>query len=112
MWKGLPVSEDLLATAQQIENIDAKFISLKENFDKHMPAGKLQMTMIAVIVEFKHSMILKCHREGISIAKSEGKYKVCKVVSVPYISDYYSEEYDQIGYQDLHSGRISITHEN
>ena len=37
---------DLLAIVQQIEDSGATFISLKEKFDTHTPAGKLQMTMI------------------------------------------------------------------
>ena len=82
---------DLLATVKQIEDTGAKFISLKEKFDTHTPAGKLQMTMMAAIAEFERSMILERQREGIAIAKREGKYKGRKAVSVPNIGEYYQK---------------------
>ena len=44
---------DLLNTVQQIEDVGAKFVSLKENFDTKTPTGKLQMTMMAAIAEFE-----------------------------------------------------------
>lgn len=82
---------DLLATVQQIEDTGSKFISLKENFDTHTPAGKLQMTMMAAIAEFERAMILERQREGIAIAKREGKYKGRKAVSIPNIGEYYQK---------------------
>ena len=80
---------DLLSIVQRIEDTGAKFISIKENFDKKTPAGKLQMTMMAAIAEFERAMILERQREGIAIAKREGKYKGRKAISVPNIGDYY-----------------------
>lgn len=80
---------DLLAIVQQIEDLGAKFVSVKENFDTKTPAGKLQMTMMAAIAEFERVMILERQREGIAIAKREGKYKGRKAVSVPNIDEYY-----------------------
>ena len=76
---------------KQIEDTGAKFISLKEKFDTHTPAGKLQMTMMAAIAEFERAMILERQREGIAIAKREGKYKGRKAVSVPNIGEYYQK---------------------
>ena len=74
---------------QRIESTGAKFISIKEKFDTKTPAGKLQMTMMAAIAEFERAMILERQREGIAIAKREGKYKGRKAISVPNIGDYY-----------------------
>lgn len=82
---------DLLATVKQIEDTGAKFISLKEKFDTHTPAGKLQMIMMAAIAEFERAMILERQREGIAIAKREGKYKGRKAVSIPNIGEYYQK---------------------
>lgn len=82
---------DLLATVKQIEDSGAKFVSLKENFDTSTPAGRLQMTMMAAIAEFERAMILERQREGIAIAKREGKYKGRKEVSVPNIGEYYQK---------------------
>ena len=82
---------DLLATVQAIEDAGAKFVSLKENFDTSTPVGRLQMTMMAAIAEFERAMILERQKEGIAIAKGEGKYKGRKSVSVPNIGEYYQQ---------------------
>ncbi len=82
---------DLLETVQAIKDAGAKFVSLKENFDTSTPVGRLQMTMMAAIAEFERAMILERQREGIAIAKREGKYKGRKAVSVPNIGDYYQQ---------------------
>ena len=82
---------DLLATVNKIESTGAKFVSLKEKFDTTTPAGRLMLTMMAAISEFEREMILERKREGIAIAKREGKYKGRKAVSVPNISEYYEK---------------------
>ncbi len=84
-------TSDLLEIVQAIEDAGAKFVSLKENFDTSTPVGRLQMTMMAAIAEFERAMILERQREGIAIAKREGKYKGRKAVSVPNIGDYYQQ---------------------
>ena len=96
---------DLLNTVQQIEDVGAKFVSLKENFDTKTPTGKLQMTMMAAIAEFERSMILERQREGIAIAKREGKYKGRKAFSVPNIGTYYDK------YMRRKGTKVSIAHE-
>ena len=96
---------DLLNTVQQIEDVGAKFVSLNENFDTKTPTGKLQMTMMAAIAEFERSMILERQREGIAIAKREGKYKGRKAVSVPNIGTYYDK------YMRRKGTKVSIAHE-
>ena len=96
---------DLLNTVQQIEDVGAKFVSLKENFDTKTPTGKLQMTMMSAIAEFERSMILERQREGIAIAKREGKYKGRKAVSVPNIGTYYDK------YMRRKGTKVSIAHE-
>lgn len=80
---------DLLSIVQRIEDAGAKFVSTKESFDTSTSTGRLQMTMIAAIAEFERAMILERQREGIAVAKREGKYKGRKSVSVPNIEEYY-----------------------
>ena len=82
-------TQDLLDIVQHIENKGAKFISIKENFDTKTPAGRLQMTMMAAIAEFERSMILQRQREGIAIAKKEGKYKGRKKIKRTDIDIHY-----------------------
>lgn len=96
---------DLLDIVQRIEDTGAKFISVKENFDTKTPAGKLQMTMMAAIAEFERAMILERQREGIAIAKREGKYKGRKAVNIPNIGAYYDR------YMSRQGTKISIAKE-
>ena len=81
---------DLLEIVKRIEGKGATLVSLKENFDTHSAAGKLQMTMLAAISEFERSMILERQAEGIAIAKKKGKYKGRTRVQIPNIGDYYA----------------------
>lgn len=82
---------DLLMTVKQIESLGAKFVSIKENFDTTTPAGRLQMAMMAAIAEFEREMILERQKEGIAIAKAEGKYKGRKAIIIPNIEEYYQK---------------------
>ena len=61
---------------------NVKLISLKESFDTSTPTGKLMLTMIGAINEFEREMILERQREGIAIAKKEGKYKGRKKITI------------------------------
>lgn len=68
-------TKDLL---EIVELLDAKGVSLvsnKENIDSSTPTGKLMLTMIGAIAEFERQNLLERQREGIAIAKAEGKYK-------------------------------------
>ena len=82
---------DLLAIVRKIEDIGARFVSLKEQFDTTTPSGRLQMTMMAAIAEFERDMILERQREGIAIAKAAGKYKGRKKISIQNIGEYYEK---------------------
>lgn len=42
---------------------------------RSLVTGKLMLTMIAAIAEFERANMLERQREGIAIAKREGKYK-------------------------------------
>lgn len=100
---------DLLAIVQQIEDAGAKFVSLKENFDTHTPAGRLQMTMMAAIAEFERAMILERQREGIEIAKRAGKYKGRKRISVPDIGVYYERYMTRQGTKTSIAAELGIS---
>ena len=100
---------DLLATVQKIEDAGAKFVSTKENFDTSTPTGRLQMTMMAAIAEFERAMILERQREGIAIAKLEGKYKGRKAVSVPDIGVYYDKYMRRDGTKTSIAAEIGVS---
>lgn len=75
-------TEDLLKITRMCEEKDVRLISLKENLDTKTPTGKLMLTMIAAINEFERENLLERQREGIAIAKAEGKYKGRQVKAI------------------------------
>ena len=66
---------DLLDIINTLGNKGVRLISLKENFDTDTSLGKLIITVIAAINEFERNNLLERQREGIAIAKRDGKYK-------------------------------------
>lgn len=68
-------TKDLLNIVEQFNKKDVQLISLKENIDTHTPAGKLMLTMLGAIYEFERENTLERQREGIAIAKREGRFK-------------------------------------
>lgn len=75
-------TSDLLAIVEQLTAQGVHLVSNKENIDTSTPTGKLMLTMIAAINEFERENLLERQREGIAIAKAEGKYKGRKPVEV------------------------------
>lgn len=68
-------TQDLLNIVEQLGKKGVQFISLKENIDTTSPQGKLQMTIFAAFAEFERECTLQRTREGVAIAKAQGKYK-------------------------------------
>lgn len=68
-------TKDLFDILDKLESKDVKFISHKENIDTSTPQGKLMLTIFAGLAEFERENMLVRQREGIEIAKVEGKYK-------------------------------------
>lgn len=84
-------TKDLLDTVEKIQGKGAKLVSLKESFDTSTPAGRLQLTMLAGIAQFEREMMLERQREGIAVAKKEGKYKGRKKVEIPDIGEWHDK---------------------
>ena len=68
-------TRDLLEIVETLNRKGVALVSNKENIDTNTPTGKLMLTMIGAIAEFERQNILERQREGIAIAKREGKYK-------------------------------------
>lgn len=66
-------TKDLLNIIERLDAKGVKLVSNKENIDTHTPTGKLMLTMIGAIAEFERANILERQREGIIIAKREGR---------------------------------------
>lgn len=68
-------TKDLLEIVELLETKKVALVSNKENVDSSTPSGKLMLTMIGAIAEFERQNLLERQREGIEIAKREGKFK-------------------------------------
>ena len=68
-------TKDLLDIVELLEKKQVQLISLKENLDTSTPTGKLMLTVVAAIHQFERENILERQREGIEIAKREGRYR-------------------------------------
>ena len=82
-------TKDLLDIVEQLKAKGVHLVSNKENVDSSTPTGKLMITMIGAIAEFERQNLLERQREGIAIAKANGKYKGRKPVSVEDFEAHY-----------------------
>ncbi len=75
-------TKDLLEIVEQFKSKGVEFVSKKEAIDTNTPAGKFMLTVFGAIAELERGYILDRQKEGIAIAKKEGKYKGRKPISV------------------------------
>lgn len=68
-------TRDLLVIVQELTDKGVEFVSLKERIDTTSPQGRFVLTVFAALAELERESILERQREGIEIAKAEGKYK-------------------------------------
>ena len=54
---------------------EVEFVSKKEAIDTTTPTGKFMLTIFGAVAELEREYILQRQREGIEIAKTQGKYK-------------------------------------
>jgi DNA invertase Pin-like site-specific DNA recombinase len=66
---------DLLSIVDELTTKGVQLRSIKEQFDTSTPQGKLMLTIFAGLAEFEREMILQRQREGIELAKQQGKYR-------------------------------------
>ena len=75
-------TRDLLSIVSELTENGVEFISLKENIDTNTPQGRFMLNVFAALAELERESILERQREGIEIAKSEGRYKGRKPIGV------------------------------
>ena len=68
-------TRDMLQIVQELTDKGVGLISLKENIDTDTPQGRFMLTIFAALAELERETILQRQREGIAIAKKQGKYK-------------------------------------
>ena len=75
-------TRDLLELVELLTEKSVEFVSRKESIGTTTPAGKFMLTVFAAVAELERGYILDRQREGIAIAKSQGKYKGRKAKAV------------------------------
>jgi len=81
--------KDLLDIMAILDSKGVTFISQKESLDTGTPVGKFMLVMFGAMAEMEREYILSRQREGIAIARANGKYKGRKPIEVP--EDRFSE---------------------
>lgn len=76
-------TKDLLELVEQLTEKGVEFVSKKEAIDTTTPAGKFMLTIFGAVAELERDYILQRQREGIEIAKQQGKYKGRKQIETP-----------------------------
>lgn len=95
-------TKDFLEIMELLEEKKVKFISKKETIDTSTPQGKCMMVIFAAMAEMERGYILQRQREGIEIAKREGKYLGRKPIEL-------DEVLFKKRYPDWKEGKITAT---
>lgn len=76
-------TRDLLELIEILSVKEVTFISKKEAIDTNTPTGKFMLTVFGAVAELEREYILQRQREGIAIAKQQGKYTGRKRIESP-----------------------------
>ena len=76
-------TRDLLDLTEKLSAKGVEFVSQKENIDTTTPTGKFMLTVFGAVAELEREYILQRQREGIAIAREQGKYKGRKPIQPP-----------------------------
>lgn len=68
-------TKDLLEIVERLNEKHVDFTSRKEQIDTNTPSGKFMLTVFGAIAQLEREYILDRQREGIEIARQNGKYK-------------------------------------
>lgn len=68
-------TKDLLNIVEDLKKRGIDFVSQKENIDTTTPQGRFILTIFGALAELERENILQRQKEGIEIAKEQGKYK-------------------------------------
>ena len=98
-------TKDLLAITDLLQEKKVNLVSNKENLDSSTPTGRLMLTMIAAINEFERQNLLERQREGIAIAKREGKFKGGQVKQISDTE--FNKFYDQYKSREINKGQFA-----
>lgn len=84
-------TRDLLNIIDVLKAKGVSLVSSKENIDTTTPQGRFVLSIFAALSELEREQTLQRQREGIAIAKANGKYKGRQPLSVDW--DKFSQLY-------------------
>ena len=84
-------TRDLLELVEKLTAKGVEFVSKKEAIDTTTPTGKFMLTIFGAVAELEREYILQRQREGIDIAKSQGKYTGRKPIEHPNFNSVVSQ---------------------
>ena len=77
-------TKDLLNIIDTLTEKGVTLISHKENIDTDTPAGKFMLTVFAALSQLEREQLKQRQREGIEIAKAQGKYTGRKPIEIDW----------------------------
>lgn len=81
---------DLLNLVELLQKKKVHFISNKEQVDTTNSTGRLFLSIVGAINEFERANLLERQREGIAIAKRDGKFKGRKQCQLDNVAELYN----------------------
>lgn len=84
-------TRDLLELVERLTDKGVEFVSQKEAIDTTTPTGAFMLTIFAAVAELERSYLLQRQREGIALAKAQGKYKGRKPLDCPELESIASQ---------------------
>lgn len=97
--------KDLLEIVGKLNDKGVHLVSNKEALDTSNPTGKLMLTMLAAINQFERENLLERQREGIAVAKREGKYKGRKPIEVN--NDVFKAQYERYMRREINKTELA-----
>lgn len=79
-----PQLKAMLDYVREGDTLYIESISHKENIDTDTPAGKFMLTVFAALSQLESEQLKQRQREGIEIAKAQGKYKGRKPIEIDW----------------------------
>ena len=76
-------TRDLLELVERLTAKGVEFVSRKGAIGTTTPTGKFMLTVFGAVAELEREYILQRQREGIAIAKEQGKYKGRRPIEAP-----------------------------
>ena len=77
-------TKDLLNIIDTLTEKGVTLVSHKENIDTDTPAGKFMLTVFAALSQLEREQLKQRQREGIEIAKAQGKYTGRKPIPIDW----------------------------